>query len=675
MFLRSKGPGIFRFLPLSALLAAALCVFPAAAQMSVLDEVHTIAAPTTAVPVEETFTVSAAGTYTVTLTDLGAAVMPTPAPLASVKMAVTSGAALVGAPLVGPGTLTLTSLTPGTYQLHVIGMPSNTPGSGPIGIQVDGPGMTLIDTFQDTLALPSGALPNGEGVLDDSFMVSTSGNYTVTLTDLQLPVSLTTLTLLLIQEGSATPLATLPNNGSLQATVALTAGVKYDIFAVGQANATANAGLFSAVVAPAGGGAIVFGRAVPVANTVLVGSVPLKAVNDTLTLTDLSYPAALSQVGAVLTLNGQPVVTLAAAGSQGFAATVATYDLYAVGTAAAAAPGAGSYALQVTPTAGGAPFFSAARPVTATGGALSGYSFDTSIATAGSYAVGLADFQIPAALTSLQLAAVQAGALLGSPLTAAGSLNINAASGPLSLLVFAQAAASGGLFGIDVAPSAGGSSVYDVTQGVGTLFTARQVPIPSAGNYSVTATDLGFPANFGSYDTIVTQGTQSLGSIYGGGTFNFTATTGTYFVNFIAQAAGADQAGTYALVIASAPAAPVVSLSVDKPQVTSGSTVNIIWSSQNAQTCTASGGWSGNQALSGTQTSAALTTNTTFTLNCTGAGGAQSKSVSVSVTAASGGGGGSLSSADLIALLLTLLVARAAAVSRALRRAPADAGS
>jgi hypothetical protein len=642
MFLRSEGPGIFSFLPLTALLASALCVFPAAAQVPVLDEVHTVAAPTTAVPVEETFNVSTAGAYTVTLTDLGAAVTPTPAPLASVKLAVTSADALVGAPLVGPGTLTLDSLTPGTYQLHVVGMPGNVPGSGPIGIEVDGPGMTPIDTFQDTLALPSGALPNGEGVLDGNFMVSNTGNYTVTLTDLQLPVSLSTLTLLLIQQGSATPLAILPNNGSLQATVALTAGVSYDIFAVGQADATANAGLFSAVVAPSGGGATVFGRAIPVGNTVLVASVPLKAVNATLTLTDLNYPAALSQVGAVLTLNGQAVVTLAAAGSpQGFAATVATYDLYAVGTAAATDPGAGSYALQVTPTAGGAPFFSAARPVTGTGGALTAYSFDTSLAAAGSYVLTLADFQFPAALVSLKLGAVQNGALLGSaPLAAAGTININAALGPLSLLVFAQATASGGLFGIDVTPSAGGDAVFEVTQGVGALFSARKVPIAAAGNYSVTATDLAFPAKFANYDTIVTQGSQPLGYVFGGGTFNFTATTGTYFVNFIAQAAGADEAGTYALVIASAPAAPVVSLSVDKPQVSSGSTVDIIWSSQNATTCTASGGWSGTKDVKGgTMTSTALTSDTTFTLKCTGPGGAQSKSVTVTVTPASGGGG------------------------------------
>ena len=59
-----------------------------------LDTVHTVAAATTGVPVEETFTISTAGTYQITLTDFGAQLTPA-APLASVKLAITSGSTLV----------------------------------------------------------------------------------------------------------------------------------------------------------------------------------------------------------------------------------------------------------------------------------------------------------------------------------------------------------------------------------------------------------------------------------------------------------------------------------------------------------------------------------------------------------------------------------------------------
>ena len=207
MFVRRTGSGLLSTIGLALL--TGLAGVPAARAATVFNQVHTIAADTTAVPVEETFSVTTAGTYTITLTDLGAALTP-PAPLSSVELAVTdANDTLVGNPLVGAGTLTLSSLAAGTYQLHVAGMPGSALGSGPIGIQVDGPGAAQLATFQDTLALPAQPLPNGEGVLADSFTVGSSGNYTLTLTDLELPQALPTLTLLLVPQGGA-PLATLP---------------------------------------------------------------------------------------------------------------------------------------------------------------------------------------------------------------------------------------------------------------------------------------------------------------------------------------------------------------------------------------------------------------------------------------------------------------------------------
>lgn len=653
MSLRREATGLLPFLALSGLLAAG-AVVPAGAQTTVFSEIHTIAAPTVAVPQEFTFSVDTAGTYTVTLTDLGAALTPS-APLAAVELGVTDGDTLVGTPLVGAGTLTLSALAAGSYELHVVGLPGNVPGSGPFGIQVSNAGNASIAAFQGTLALPSAALPNGESVLDDTFTVPTSGSYTVTLSDLQLPQSLSLLTLLLIAQGGSTPLATLPSNGSDQATVTLTAGVTYSIFAVGQANPAANAGLYSAVVA-ASGGAVAYGRAVPVGTTASLGTAGLAAGSASFALTDLKYPAALSQVGAVLTLTGQPVAQLAAAGAQPFTAVAGTYQAFAAGTAVTAAPEAGSYAVQVTQ--GGATALGVAEGVTAAGSALTPYSFNTTLSAAGTYSVDLNDFQFPAALASLGLAAVQGGAQLGTPLTAAGTLNISAASGPLTLLCFVQAAQAGGLFGVNVLPTAGGASIFSVTQGVGGVFIARQLSITQAGSYAVTAMDLGFPAPFATFDTIVTQGSTQLGSIFGGGTFTINAVPGEYFINFIAQPTGAYLSGTYALTVATAPAAPVVTLSTDNPQVASGSTVDIIWSSQNASSCTASGGWSGTQATSGFATSTALTATTTFTLSCTGPGGTTSKSVTVTITPSSGGGGGSMDIALMVMLGGLLLAAR-----------------
>ena len=642
---------------LALVVAAAFGGAPAHGQ-TLLEEVHTIAAPMTAVPIEHDFTISQAGTYQVTLTDLGASLTPA-APLAAVKLAVSGGGALVGTPLVGAGTLTLSNLAPGTYVLHVVGTPGNVPGSGPIGIAITASDMTQVVAFEDVLALPSQALPNGEAVLDDSFTAPASGSYTVSLNDLKLPQSLTTLTLLLIAQGSATPVVTLPDNGALQAPVTLSSGVTYRILAVGQADASANAGLYSAVVT-ASGGAVVYGRAVPVGGTLHLGSPVFAAGGYTLSLADLAFPVALTQVGAVLLSNGQSVTGagLNAAGSSNFTAVAGTYEAYAAAGAETAAPGAGSYALQVLPQGGGSPVLAVARGVTASGSALTAFSFDTNIPAAGSETLNLADFQFPAALSSLQLAAVQGGALAGTPLSAAGNINIAATSGPLSLVAFAAAGSgtAGGLFGIDVAPGGGGAAAFDVTQAVGAIFTTQKITVTAAGAYAVTATDLGFPATFANFDAIVTQGTTQAGSIYGGGTFNFTATPGDYYVNIIAQSTGSDQAGTYALAVAGAPPAPTVTLTVDRPQVATGSSVDLTWSSQNATSCTASGGWSGTEPTSGTATTATLTESTTFTLACTGPGGTTSQSVTVTVTQGGSGhgGGGTLDPALLAALGLLL---------------------
>jgi len=80
-------------------------------------------------------------------------------------------------------------------------------------------------------------------------------------------------------------------------------------------------------------------------------------------------------------------------------------------------------------------------------------------------------------------------------------------------------------------------------------------------------------------------------------------------------------------------AAPTVSLAANPTAVTSGQTTMLTWSSQNATSCTASGAWSGTKSTSGSQQSAALTTNSTFKLACTGSGGTTQSSVTVTVSA------------------------------------------
>jgi lysophospholipase L1-like esterase len=76
---------------------------------------------------------------------------------------------------------------------------------------------------------------------------------------------------------------------------------------------------------------------------------------------------------------------------------------------------------------------------------------------------------------------------------------------------------------------------------------------------------------------------------------------------------------------------PTVSLQASPSSVAIGSSAQLSWSSTNASSCMASGGWSGAKGTSGTAASANLFANATFTLTCTGTGGTASDSKSVNV--------------------------------------------
>jgi hypothetical protein len=632
-------------------------------------EVHTIAAPTVAAPVEHQFNITTAGAYQVTLTDLGALLTPS-APLTSVSLALTSGSTIVGTPLQAAGSLKFNA-TPGTYIVHVLGTPGSGTGSGAIGIAVtSNPGNSQVAAFSDQLQVPPQPLPSSEDVLEDTFAVSAQGSYQVKLTDLQLPQSLTTLTLALTAQGSASLLTTLPDpNSGQHATVTLQSGVTYSIFAIGQASAQAIGGLYSVVVTSVADGSVVYSKTRPIGGVTDLGPVALVAgSSNTLRIADLAFPAALTQLGAVVIQNGTVAATLSAPNTtQQFPATGGTYEAFALATPAAS-PGVGSYSVQVLPPSGAAAL-SVARAVTVPGNALTAYNFDTSIPAAGAYVAGLQNFSVPAPLVSVSLAAAQGGALVGALLKGAGSLNLNALSpGPITLLVIAQSAPnSGGLFDVNLTSAGSTTLLFDATQGVGSYFVSRKVTVTTAGNYDVTANDVGFPANFANFAVAITQGANTLGSIFGMGQITFAGTPGDYFVNFLAQPSSTANAGTYALNVAPSP--PTISLSSSASNVAQGGVVTLTWSSQSATTCTASSGWSGTQSTSGTFPSGALTAATTFTLTCTGNGGSTSKSVTVTVDppAKSGGGGGGALDGTLLLMLAGLLGLRIPRPSRPVR--------
>lgn len=80
----------------------------------------------------------------------------------------------------------------------------------------------------------------------------------------------------------------------------------------------------------------------------------------------------------------------------------------------------------------------------------------------------------------------------------------------------------------------------------------------------------------------------------------------------------------------STPAA-TLTLSASQTSVDAGDSVSLSWQTTDADSCTASGGWSGSRATSGSETVGPLTQTTTYSLSCSGAGGGALDNVTVQV--------------------------------------------
>jgi hypothetical protein len=660
----------------------------AIAQTPLAMTVHTVTAVGQPPAVEHDFTITNAGNYSVTLTDLGSKLTSplTPAPLASVAMAVTQGASIVGTPVTAAGTaITFTATANTTYTIHVVGIPGTVPGSGPIEEDVTDSSGNKVFSSIDTLSTAS-QQPSTVGILADSVTVQTSGSYTVALTDLAFPAALQVSALLLIDNTAGTSVVELTNTSS--STVTLTAGDAYEIVAYGVENGQTG-GLFGVSVTPAGSAAI-YAKLIPVGPVTLLQtsvsgtpqpSFSLGSGGATLSLTDLSFPTVpLSSAGAVVvdataqTLAGPAVTTT---GTQTFTppSTSDTYEVYAYAIPDSTAND-GSYSVSVQQ--GTAFPFLAAQGVSSVS-TIQAFTFDTSAPAAGSYVFTLKDFQFPASLTADALMEVQAGQQAKS-INAAGTFTAQLSQGPVTLLAFGAEGSSGGLMGIDLSPAAGGASVFDVTEGIGTGFSSTTFTATSAQSVQANVADLKFPTALANLDLAVTSGMSLVGSISSAGSsgsFPFQASANTsYNVNVLAQPAsqGSSQqesAGTYAM---SVDPAPVVTLTASSASVASGGTVTLTWNSQNATSCTASASpsnsaWSGTESASGGPvTTAALTASTTFSLSCTGGGGTGSASATVNVSAASTGGGHSGGGAIDPELLLALAVILALRIRAASRR-------
>jgi hypothetical protein len=354
-------------------------------------------------------------------------------------------------------------------------------------------------------------------------------------------------------------------------------------------------------------------------------------------------------VGGAVTQGSRLLAPLTAPGNvMNFAAAAGGVEIwqYAV---AGAQPGV--YKLDLSPNqpSGAASLFSTTQVVNPAPTTTTNYAFVASLPSAGTYNLVVNDFQFPSILASLSATVAQNGAVL----TQTSTGNFTAAQGVAIVVVNAQPPQSGnGIFSVTV--QTGGASpqiVFDQTQAVGGVFKSETINVGVSGGFTTTLADLGFPAPFQNLAVVMSQGSQVLGKIYGGGPFQFTAAPGQYVLTFVATPDPIHSYGLYTIQVASTP--PTATFTASAASVVVGGAVTLTWSSQDATACTASGGtgWTGSQTTSGTL-AVSVSATETLTLNCTGPGGSVSKSLSVTATPApaKSGGGGAVDLATLAML-------------------------
>ena len=188
-----------------------------------------------------------------------------------------------------------------------------------------------------------------------------------------------------------------------------------------------------------------------------------------------------------------------------------------------------------------------------------------------------------------------------------------------------------------VAPDSTTSYALSCTGAGGTAAQAATVTIVPAPTVTLSANPTTIAS--GQTSTLRWSSTNAAGCTASGGWSGARAAsgsqgvspTGTTNYKLTCSGIGGSAADSAAVVISGTPAAPTVTLTASPTTITSGQSSLLSWSSTNATSCTASGGWTGSRATSGTQ-SVSPTSTTTYTLGCTGAGGTASQSADVTVT-------------------------------------------
>ena len=356
---------------------------------------------------QETFTIAAAEDLLVTFTDF-----QTPGPLSTASVVVTQDAGLAGmTTMTTPATTATLALTAavGQYTLRVIGTPGAA-GVGTFSVCV-APKATPSACIQNAslagnITEQSAAADPTVSTLATTLTVAAAGAYTFTYADQQFPAALQSPPSLALFQGSQPVSGAVPLPAS-PAVITLSPGT-YNLFVVAQADAAAAAGLYGITITGPAGVASLLDGSFPVGQ---LGAAAQpnnpSAQSVTLTVSDFAFPAALTSAAALVTAGGTSLGgASASSGAKSFAAPAGPLQVWTYGAAGA---GAGTY--EVDLTAGSTSLLSSAFGINSGSSFAFAYVLPKSLA-AGSYQATASDFDFPAALSSLQFAAAQNGAVL-----------------------------------------------------------------------------------------------------------------------------------------------------------------------------------------------------------------------------------------------------------------------
>ena len=373
---------------------------------TLLDETRAVS--TGIAPVERPLTVAQAGTLEVEVVD-----RQLPAALAALRVVVTRGDAIVGTPLTAAGRVSFDAVANAQYVVRVYGRPGNNQPSGVVGVRVtraaDPQPRTPVLEFVGLFEAPAAQNPlaysnGGEGEL---LSFPEAGTYTVSFVDFELPAALAGGEAFIVLGANLAAPILAPSAPRAQAyTITVPsasvpgAAAQYRLFLAAGAATTARAGLFGLRIVGGPSNNVVYDRTIRVGSLAPGRSFDSPAAGDlTLQLRDGGFPAALSNLRAVLTAGGRRLgAPLVGAGSATVSAPAGPLTLW---TFAGAGAQAGFLEATVR-TAGGTTLAAEATAVPGTAAnapAVFVYPFDVSAPA--TYRARVTDFQFPSTLPGL----------------------------------------------------------------------------------------------------------------------------------------------------------------------------------------------------------------------------------------------------------------------------------